>query len=339
MATILNIMLSRSLGGIEQSFLDYSLCLKDQKYNVINIVSLGSKVNIESSYKLLNLGIWDYISILQLKLIILKHRPDIIIAHGNRAINFADKAKITGVKLVGISHNYNLKHIKKCDYIFALTNHLMNYISSQNFPLDKIKLIPNMIQLTSTKESESDFHHPVIIGTMGRFVKKKGFDNFLHALSLLKAKGMSFKARIGGSGEEKSYLESLCLELGLNKDVEFIGWVYDKKSFFDNIDIFCLPSLHEPFGIILLEAMNYRKVIVSTASEGPSEIITNMENGILCSIGDPAKMAEAFEHLIQNQSLSKLLVENAYLNLKQNYDMKVAGKILHKSIEQILHGF
>lgn len=342
MTKIFNIMLSRGLGGIEQSFLDYSEALKNQNYDVVNIVSVGAKIarykllGPFNDAKLLNLGSWDYLSIFHLKFLISIHKPDIIIAHGNRAISFANKAKRAGVKLIAVSHNYNIKHIRSCDYIFVLTNHLMNYLLANNVPEYKMKLIPNMIKLSSAPDIV-DFPEVLTIGAMGRFVKKKGFDHFLYSLSLLKSRGVKFKAVIAGDGEEKSNLLKLRAKLNLTNEVTFTGWVYDKESFFKNIDIFCLPSLHEPFGIIVLEAMKYGKAIVSSASEGPGEIILHEKTGLLSPVADDVTMSGYFEYLIRNRDKAKELSRNAYLSVERNYDMKVVSKILHYHLEQILH--
>lgn len=337
MAKIVNIMLGRNLGGIEQSFLDYSASLKIHNYDVINIVSIYAKIpHDDSTYKLLNLGTWDYLSVLHLKIILLKYKPDIIIAHGNRAISFALKAKIENVKIIGVAHNYNIKHITKCDYIFVITNHLRNYLATKNVSDYKMKLIPNSIKLSSPPNINYS-GGLYKIGAMGRFVKKKGFDHFLYSLSLLKSKSVKFKAVIAGDGEEKEHLIQLRNKLKLTNDVEFMGWIYNKEDFFSDIDIFCLPSIHEPFGIILLEAMKYGKVIVSTASEGPNEIITDGKNGVLVPVSDDISMANCFEYLITHREAATTIAENAYLSVEKNYDIKVVSNILHNHLGQILN--
>lgn len=340
---ILNIMLSRDLGGIQQSFLDYSDALHNEGNEVINVISFGAKIPSNNSfYKIINLGAWDPISAFQLRRIIYKEIPDLIIAHGNRAINFASKANNnTYANLIGVAHNYKVKWLKNCDYIFAITKDLAVYLSSQGIAPDRIKKVPNMIRLDKHNviPARARIHnktHP-IIGTMGRFVRKKGFDIFLNSLSLLKARGIKFKAIIGGSGEEEKRLKQLSKKLGLNKYVTFIGWVKNKQKFFDSIDVFCLPSTHEPFGIILLEAMKYGPPIVSTASEGPREIIDDGNTGMLCTIASANDMADKLALMLSDPTEAKKLAKNAYLSLVQNYDIKVVGKTLHNHLEQILH--
>ena len=58
----------------------------------------------------------------------------------------------------------------------------------------------------------------------------------------------------------------------------------DKKEFYDEIDIFLLPSIRETFGLVILEAMQYGKPIISSDCNGPHEIITSNKDGILVPI-------------------------------------------------------
>ncbi len=335
---ILNIMLSRDLGGIQQAFVDYNQALQSCGVDVVNVISYGAKITSDSSfYKVVNLGVFDFISVMQLKKIIAKESPDLIIAHGNRAMTFLSKIKNKNAPTIGVAHNYKVKWLKTCDYVFAITENLSDYLITQGITKDRIKLVSNMIHLDSKPVRPALERDVVVIGTMGRFVKKKGFDIFLTALSLLKARGIKFKAIIGGGGEEEKQLKGLSDKLALNKHVSFIGWVEDKKQFFDSIDLFCLPSTHEPFGIILLEAMKYGVPIVSTASEGPSEIISDEYSGLLCSIFSASDMADKLEQMLKEEGKRNNMVGNAYLSLVQNYDIKVVGTILKHHLEQILH--
>lgn len=331
---ILNIMLSRGLGGIQQSFLDYGKALEMQNCDVINVVSSCAKITPPASskkYTILNLCSFDPISIFQIKRIVTREKPDAIIAHGNRAIKFClDNPP----PLIGVAHNYNTKWLPKCDYIFATTNHLKRYWLEQGCADEKVMVLPNMISLASAKTHPQKTQERVI-GTMGRFVKKKGFDIFLIALSLLKSKGINFKAVIGGDGEEESHLRQLATKLGLDNHITFSGWVSDKEKFFDQIDIFCLPSTHEPFGIILLEAMARYKPIVSTRSEGPLEIIREGKTGLLCNM-TAADLADKLTQVLEDQGLAQALSKNAFADIEKNYESKIVSKKMINYLKKIL---
>lgn len=331
---IFNIMLSRGLGGIQQAFLDYNHALTMEGFDVINITSFRAKINqtLPNTCKLPNLGIFDIFSILYLKLLIKFHKPDLIIAHGNRAIAICRRPSLP---LIGVAHNYKLQGLKKCDYVIALTEHMLQHLAIQGFNKTRIVMIPNMIYLNQ-ELIKKNFKHPITIGTIARFVPKKGIDIFLHALLNLKKGGYLFKALIGGDGEEKDNLIRLIKKLGLNNEVKFIGWVEDKINFFKDIDIFCLPSIHEPFGIIILEAMASCTPIVATKTEGPSEIIRDLTDGILYNPTSSDDLAEKLVYLLTNPIQAKAYAQSSYLRLKENYDINLVAKKLSIFLKSII---
>ncbi|WPY00493.1 Glycosyltransferase family 4 protein [Candidatus Trichorickettsia mobilis] len=332
---VLNIMLSRKLGGIEQSFLDYSFALKSQNINVINVTSVFAKVNSSSatSIKLPNLGPWDFFSMLYLIILVVFIKPDLIIVHGNRAVNFARKAG-KRCPIVGIAHNYKVADLLKCNYIIALTEHMREYLIKQHFEESCIQVIPNMINIRKDPVVRK-FHSPVVIGTMTRFVKKKGVDILLKSLAKLRDQHYNFKAIIGGGGEEESNLLKLVQELKLEQYVSFVGWINNKEKFFNEVDIFCVPSLHEPFGIIILEAMVNSMPIVSTNTEGPSEIIRNRHDGLLCTAGSVDDLTLKLAYLLINSMDAKKYAENAYVRVNDKYTTSVVAPQLANFVKTI----
>ena len=107
---ILNIMLSRDLGGIQQAFMDYSDALKSCGIEVINVISYRAKITSDSSfYKVVNLGVFDFISVMQLKKIIAK-----------------EKIKNKKIKKKELSKQKKLKKIAEKKKIFRTKKNLYN---------------------------------------------------------------------------------------------------------------------------------------------------------------------------------------------------------------------
>lgn len=332
---ILNIMLSRTLGGIQQAFLDYDKALSMSDIEVINITAIGAKINdkISPLYKLCNLGSWDISSAIYLWLIVKSTQPDMVICHGRRAIDMCKFLK--DKKIIGVAHNYGIKSLKQCDYVIALTKHMQQFLLKEGIKQAQIEVIPNMIELKEGL-AERTFHNPVVIGTMARFVKKKGIDVLLQALAILKDINYEFKVLVGGDGDERPALEKLTKQLGLKDYVTFSGWVNDKESFFKQIDIFCLPSTHEPFGIIVLEAMSKSIPVVATKSEGPAEIIKHNQDGLLCEIDSAEDLAEKIAYFIDNKDKARNYANMGYLRLQQNYTMSVVSLKLANFLKSIV---
>lgn len=325
---IFNIMVSRDLGGIQQAYVDYSKALHMQSHEVINISSRNAAINdyLKGSIELPNFVSWCLVSKLYLWILALILKPDIILAHGGRAINFAKEAKPLAIKLIGVAHNYSYKRLKKCDYVIVITEYLRKYMISNGYLAANLFKIPNMLIISKTYKKK-EFHKPVVIGSYGRFAAQKGYEYLLKAAALLK-KEYNFRLVLEGGGKDEDKLKALSQELGLDSRVDFIGWVEDK-------DNFCLSSIEEPFGIGLLEAMEYSTPIVTTRCEGPNEIFIAGNDAIFAYVKSSKDLANKLIKFIDNQDIAQSTARIAYENLIENYDIKIVAKNLNKIISQI----
>jgi glycosyltransferase involved in cell wall biosynthesis len=333
---VFNIMLSRGLGGIEQAFINYAQAIKDKDIEATNILSVGAKVkkSVRDSISLTNLFSKDFLSVIYLKHLIKIKKPEVIIAHGNRAICFA-RSSLPQCPLIGVAHNYSLKSILKCDYVIAPTNHIKEFLVVNKFNPSRIEIIPNMVTI-DRDFVQKPFRSEVVVGVMSRFVEKKGIGIFLNAIALLKAQGKKLRAVIAGDGKLKAHLIDLSKELGLQNTVSFIGWVVDKSKFFDSIDIFCVPSIQEPFGIIILEAAAYSTPIISTRTEGPSEILRNQQDGILCASKSSEALAEKISYLLINPDEAEKYAKSAYVRVKDLYSKRFVSAYTIEFLRRIL---
>jgi glycosyltransferase involved in cell wall biosynthesis len=195
--------------------------------------------------------------------------------------------------------------------------------------------IPNMVRVPASPPVH-DRRQPAVIGTMGRLVAKKGFDVFITALSRLQSQGTPFRAILGGDGPERAPLERLSALHGLLDVLTFPGWISNKPSFFASIDVFCLPSHHEPFGIVLIEAMAHAMPIVSTDSEGPLEILRDGTDGLVVPRGDAERLAQTLGGLIARPDQAALLAANAYRHARETYDLPRVSVLLDAAVQHVV---
>ena len=263
-----------------------------------------------------------------------KFAPDVIIVHNKKAVPiFKAVARMSGAKIIGVSHNPKFKKIGACDAIFTITKSQKN-IFSLKFPKEKIFVIPNMITQKINYLPRKSFANPPKICTMGRFDPMKGFCDFLKALAILKRENVPFKAVIGGEkqkGYEQEFekMQNLISENNLQKDVEFCGWVKDKEAFFNNADVFVLPSVFEPFGIVVLEAMQHSVPLVTSLAEGPAEIFTEHQDcAKTFNTGDYKALANCLREVISDFDKAREMAKYSYeLCYQEYYIEKVADKL------------
>ncbi len=337
---IFNIMLSREAGGIQKCFLDYSKALEIEGCDVINIISKNAVIKQDMSYPALelpNLYRYCHISKYFICKYIKQYKPDAIIVHGNRAIEFTHKyAKKFNVPMIGITHNYSFKSLKKCDFLIAITADLKQNALKCGYPASHIYQIPNMIDIDRVFMPPK-FRSDIVIGSYGRFVEKKGFKYLIEAIKLLKNKGYNVKLLLGGDGVLKNDLEKLKVELGLCDDVIFTGWVKSKDEFFKKIDIFCLPSVEEPFGIVILEAMKYSKPLVATNSEGAREILEHSTHALIAKNSSAEDIAFNIEKLFSNEKLACQLARESYKKLEYTYNLRLISIKLRDMLKEICY--
>jgi glycosyltransferase involved in cell wall biosynthesis len=338
---IANIMFSKIGGGIEKAFVDYCEGLRELGHQVVAITAPGALVNAElaalkiETHSINNWGEWDLFAVNSLRKLLKQLETNIVIAHANRAFGISRQAIKNKIPLVGVVQNYNTRRYNAADGVFTTTNDLINTLIWQGIDKEHIFHIPNMVVCRELPHRHAR-NNPPVIGTMGRFVAKKGFDVYIDALQILKDKGIEFKAVLGGSGAEEKALKARAKKAGLESQLSFTGWVENKKGFYTGIDIFCLPSLHEPFGIVLLEAFTFGTPVIATDSEGPRDIITPGQDALIVDIGSAGQLADALEKLIKEPATCDKLAANAFAKTRTKYSQEVVCRQIEAALNDIL---
>lgn len=113
-----------------------------------------------------------------------------------------------------------------------------------------------------------------VVGNVGRLHPDKDQTTLIKgfALALPKLPEGSLLA-IMGSGRLEQQLKGLAVELGVADNVRFLGQVPNGRRYFKAFDLFALTSDHEPFGMVLLEAMAARVSVISTDCGGAREVV------------------------------------------------------------------
>ena len=142
-----------------------------------------------------------------------------------------------------------------------------------------------------------------IIGTVSRLIHQKGIHILLQAFADCAKNHPSISLVVIGDGPERSNLEDLAEELGLDHRLKFLGHRSDVDKILPHIDIFALPTFGEGFGLVLLEAMACSKPVVATDVMSIPEIVQPGKTGFLVPAQDVSALAEALDTLLANPKL------------------------------------
>jgi glycosyltransferase involved in cell wall biosynthesis len=340
---VLNIMLSEGVGGLELAFNNYTTAMRSLGIDVVCCVHPNALILPKfppeiQIIPLANFSEYDIRAWFRARSVIRDVKPDIVMVHGRRAMGIFSKARrLLGrsVPIVEVLHGPRFRYIHQADHLIVVSNQLRLQAIERGLNDQYITHIPNFIVGRMTVNAPHSFHSPVVIGAFGRLVEVKGFDLLLVALSHLKQMGVPFKAIIGGAGEQEHHLKAIAIALGVSEETQWLGWVENPGAFYGKIDIFCLPSRQESFGMALLEAMGYAKVVVSTRTSGPTELIINGYNGLLCEIM-PESIAEALHNVIAKPSFAAMLAANAY-QYSEQYNMDMISPRIGECLKKLCY--
>ncbi len=141
-----------------------------------------------------------------------------------------------------------------------------------------------------------------IVGSVGRLHPDKDPKTLLHgfAKALPNLPENTLLVLIG-EGRLAAELNQLVSALRLQSHVRLLGRVIDARRYFKAFDVFALSSNHEPFGMVLLEAMVAEVPIITTDCGGGAEVVDGV--GKLFPLGDSPALAEALRSLAGPQTM------------------------------------
>jgi glycosyltransferase involved in cell wall biosynthesis len=338
------VMLSAGRGGLEQSLLDYCEALLIEGHPVHAVVhprwvggaALG-RLPLAAIVQLANCNEWDPLAVHRLRNALRAAAPRLVLTIGRRASALTRRARrrLPQLVQVGVTPNYSLGPLVGLDHVLATTMDLQGALIAAGQPPECITVVPNLVR--APPDVAIGKPHPggvPVIGALGRFVPKKGFVDLLEALARLRDRGQRFEAHLAGSGPEETALRALAARLDLDGRVRFLGWVDDKRSFFGPLDLFCVPSREEPFGIVVLEGMAHGRATIATDTPGPREIVRHGVDGLLVPRDAPDALAAAMALLLDDPDRRFALARAGRETVRARFDLPVIAKLLSAALRQ-----
>ena len=216
--------------------------------------------------------------------------------------------------------------INSSDAITTVSQNL-NEVTHDNFKINKqIYHVPNFIDLKLyeirlNKNLRSSYANSdeFILTHISNFRKVKRVNDVIDVFNLV-SKMHKCKLLMIGDGPERLEAEQLCRKYGLSNKIKFLGKLKLIENILSFADVFLLPSETESFGLVALEAMASKTVVISTNSGGLPEVNIDNKTGFLSDVGDIDKMSKDIFNLLSNKELLETMKINAF-NHAKSFDL------------------
>ena len=224
---------------------------------------------------------------------------------------------------------------RRCDRVLAVSHSVKEFVARyEEVPADKIAVVHNGVDVkrfvarAPTPEAKAAFGikpGDFVVGIVGRLCKQKGHATLFEAVARGRREIPGLRLLVVGTGGLRKSLGRLALRLGIADRVCFAGYHKDTTALYAAMDVCCLPSLFEGFGLVLVEAMLCERVVVGSRVDGIREIVEDGSTGFLAEPGDSESLARALVRVFRREYDDGLVARARQMalsrfNLEKNLD-------------------
>lgn len=169
--------------------------------------------------------------------------------------------------------------------------------------------------------------------SIGRLEKRKGFQDVIEAVSIIKEKKQDIKYIIAGTGKYYAFLQNQITKYNLEDNCKLLGRVSEeeKKELLKNCSMLVMPSFYdkngsvEGFGIVYIEANAYGKPVIGSYSGGIPDAIINGKTGLLVHERNVPELVDSIQSIINKDVIIdknecyKWAEKNHYKNIAKEY--------------------
>ena len=328
---IIHLVEDLEVGGLEKVVSTIVLGVNKHKYEVeIWCLAAGGSIADElekKGIKVRIIGLRSYhnpIAVLKLAWLLRRERVNIVHTHGYFPGVFGRLSGFLAHTPRIIAHIHTMKKRKAfiektfshiSDKIVCVSGAVQEFIiNEEGVKKEKTLLIHNGIETIGETMSPEERQkqkkllgfdqNDIILTVVASITKHKGHRVLLDAFSRVLKSNPKLKLLIVGDGPLMTNIEKQAHELNVSPNVKFVGLRSDVPILLDISDIFILPSVEkEGLGLSIIEALAMKKPVIGSELGGIPEIVQNGENGFLVPPGDPDKLSEAIELLVNDSHL------------------------------------
>ena len=257
-------------------------------------------------------------------------------SYRNKTILICHGTEIWGKPLSFIKR-YPLRYFHQ---IWAVSNFTKEKLGELDATLlQNVVVFPNCIELKMQSSTPNPFLDDRfnILSIMRLEERKLGaFFDITAALSRMSERDKkAIRFTVIGSGSEENRLRRYVEKNKLSDSVELMGYVEDTAAFLEHCDVFALINDGEGFGIVYLEAMEFKKCCISSTNCGATDVVLHETTGLNVPPNDPLEAARAISRLMSDSAYRLALGEAGFVHLHHNYTFPSFVTRLEKNLTDL----
>lgn len=264
-----------------------------------------------------------------------KKKPFVVSVWGRDVYEFPKKNVVTKKILENT--------LKRADVICSTSEDMAKEtIKYCNKKLENIVITPFGVDTNLFNIKKEILHNDVItVGVAKNLKPVYGIDLLLKAVKLLKDEREDIKIiiMVAGDGVERRNLEDLSKELEIGEIVNFLGNIDNIKipEIMNEMDIVCLPSYEESFGVAAVEASSCGRPVLASYVGGLKETVIDGYNGFHFKKGDVKDIKDKLVKLIDDKESMKIMGQNGRKMACSKYDWENNAQIMKKLYDELIN--
>jgi len=213
-----------------------------------------------------------------------------------------------------------------CRQVIAVSDSVRDdLIRRLGLPPDLVTVIPSGVEteLPEKLVAPLEAGRVPVVGTAGPLEAVKGFPYFLGAARQVLEIRPAVEFLVAGAGPEEANLRRLARELGISDKVTFVPYVFGFTESLAATDIFCLPSLQQGLGTIMLEAMALGRPVIATGVGGIGSVIRHGETGLIVPPENSGDLAKRILELLDQPTRARSIGARARQLAIDNYNVEM----------------
>ncbi len=228
--------------------------------------------------------------------------------------------------------------LQRASHIIALSDELKTATIRFGVPAERITVIPNGVNISQFPVGPKERRKNQLI-FVGSLIERKGVSYLIQAMARLIATHPDTQLVIVGEGKDRSLLEHLTSQLGLQESVKFMGTQSQDRvsELLRESRLFILPSIEEGQGVVLVEALASGTPCIGSRVGGIPDVITP-DVGEVVEAGDVQGLAAAIESFLIDEDLWAVASDMARIRAETYYNWQSLVEKIVKTYQKVISG-